>query len=146
MSRYRHNGPKRIANTNQTGYTGAVKKVLIVDDSRTARFFLKSCIPSEGFEIHEAENGEVGVARFRELNPDLTFMDLTMPVMDGFDAIAVIRGEFPEAPIVVLTADVQRQTRERIADAGVTTFLQKPPRKDVVRKVLAEFFPGDADR
>ncbi len=120
-----------------------VKKVLIVDDSRTARFFLKSCIPVEGFEIHEAENGEVGVARFRELNPDLTFMDLTMPVMDGFDAIAAIRREFPEARIVVLTADVQRQTQERIAAAGVTTFLQKPPQKDAVRKALAEFFPED---
>jgi two-component system, chemotaxis family, chemotaxis protein CheY len=118
-----------------------MKKVLIVDDSRTARFFLKSCLPAEALEIHEAENGEIGVARYREIQPDLTFMDLTMPVMDGFTAIAAIRSEYPDARIVVLTADIQRRTQERIAAAGVTTFLKKPPQKAVVLEVVSSYFP-----
>jgi two-component system chemotaxis response regulator CheY len=85
----------------------------------------------------------MAVARFRELRPDLTFMDLTMPVMDGFQAISAIRTDFPDARIVVLTADIQRQTQERIAEAGVTSFLKKPPQKDKVQKILEEFFPED---
>jgi two-component system chemotaxis response regulator CheY len=85
----------------------------------------------------------MAVARFRELRPDLTFMDLTMPVMDGFQAISAIRTDFPDARIVVLTADIQRQTQERIADAGVTSLHKKPPQKDKVQKILEEFFPED---
>lgn len=131
----------RFETIRETRYDKGVKRVLIVDDSRSARFFLKSCIPTGAVDIVEAENGEDGVARFRETVPDLTFMDLTMPVMDGFAAIEAIREEAPEAKIVVLTADVQRQTRDRIAAAGVSTFLQKPPRKQQVADVLESFFP-----
>jgi len=119
-----------------------VKKVLIVDDSRSARFFLRSCIPADHVEILEAENGRDGVDRYFEVRPDLVFMDLTMPVMDGFDAVAAIRDRDPHATIVVLTADVQRRTMERIEAAGVAYVLKKPPRKESVREALNAVLPG----
>ena len=69
-------------------------------------------------------------------------MDLTMPVMDGFDAVAAIRDRDPHATIVVLTADVQRRTMERIEAAGVAYVLKKPPRKESVREALNAVLPG----
>ena len=63
-----------------------------------------------------------------------------MPVMDDFQAISTIRNDFPDAAIVVLTADIQRQTQERIAAAGVSSFVKKPPQKDVVHEVLTVSF------
>lgn len=118
-----------------------VPKVLIVDDSRSARYFLKSCIPKEGFEILEASNGEEGIKRFQDEGPDVVFMDLTMPVMDGFAAIPRVFEIDPKAKIIVLTADVQKQTVSRITSLGVELFLKKPPRKEKVLEALGTVFP-----
>jgi two-component system, chemotaxis family, chemotaxis protein CheY len=118
-----------------------VVKILIVDDSRSARFFLRSCIPKEGVQVSEAENGEEGVAKYRELRPDLVFMDLTMPIMDGFEAVRTIRELDGDARIIVLTADVQKRTMDRISQLGVVDFLKKPPRKEPVLEALRKAFP-----
>lgn len=114
-------------------------KILIVDDSSVARRMLIKCIPSENIEIHEAGNGQEGIEKFSEIKPDLTFMDLTMPDMDGFEAIAEIRRRFGEPAIVVMSADVQKRSLERVRDLGVMDFLKKPARPEPVREVLARF-------
>ncbi len=125
-------------------YNCGVVKILIVDDSRSARFFLRSCLPAHGVEIFEAENGEQGVEEYKKSRPDLVFMDLTMPVMDGFEAVRVIL-EFDErARIVVLTADVQKKTIDRITELGVMDFLKKPPRKEPVLEAFHKTFPKGA--
>lgn len=117
-----------------------MKTVLLVDDSRSARMFVRACLPEGDYRIREAENGEEAVARFREDRPDLVFMDLTMPVMDGFEAVARIREYDPTAVIVVLSADVQPRTVERIESSGCR-FLRKPPQRETVRAAIAELFP-----
>ncbi len=68
------------------------KKLLIVDDSPIARKIMKKILPKEdGFEIFEATNGLEGLNKFKEIRPDITFMDLTMPVMDGVEALEEIK-------------------------------------------------------
>ncbi len=60
-----------------------ISKILIVDDSPIARKMLKSCIPKDqGYEFHEAGDGREALEKFREIKPDVTFMDLTMPVIN----------------------------------------------------------------
>jgi len=116
-----------------------IKKVLVVDDSRAARFGLCAILSKIGqFEIHEAGDGKAGVDKFNEVMPDVTFMDLTMPVMDGIEALAEIKKVHPEAVVIVLSADVQKSTVERVMSRGAMTFLSKPPVKDVVEGILAE--------
>lgn len=114
-----------------------MNKVLIIDDSVSARFFLKSCLPAEGLEIREASDGEAGLAAAREFVPDVVFLDLTMPIMDGYTALPLIRETVPTCKVIVLTADVQKKSIERIESAGAFMHLKKPPKKDTVQAALA---------
>ena len=96
-----------------------IKKILIVDDSPIARKMLKSVLP-EGteFKIEEAVDGEDGINKYAAFKPDITFLDLTMPMKDGFQAIAEIKDADPQAMIVVLTADIQQKSISRALGLG----------------------------
>lgn len=113
------------------------KKILIVDDSRMSRLILKGTLARIGeFEIIEAENGKVGVNKFRQHAPDITFMDLTMPIMDGFEAIEIIIEGDPNATIIVGTADIQCKSVERVRALGATEVVPKPFQVESVQKAL----------
>ena len=85
-----------------------IHRILIVDDSPVARKMLKSCLPDDReYEIREAGNGAEGVELYKKFSPDITFLDLTMPVMNGYKTIPEIRKINPDAMIIVLTADIQ---------------------------------------
>ena len=89
--------------------------VLIVDDSRTSRKILKGVLENGGFEvIGEAENGEQGYLKYKELNPDLVTMDITMPTMDGIESLTLIKHVNPNAKVVMITAAGQK---EKMIDA-----------------------------
>lgn len=75
--------------------------------------------------VGEAANGEEAVAEFRRLRPDVTLMDLRMPVLDGFEAIAKIREEFPKARFVVLTTYAGDVQAARAFKAGASGYLLK---------------------
>jgi two-component system chemotaxis response regulator CheY len=115
-----------------------VKKILIVDDSPISRRMLKSCLPKEReFEIVEAGDGMVGVEMFKLHEPDLTFMDLTMPVMDGVQALDEILKYKNDAKVVVCTADVQIKSINRVLEIGAYHIVKKPPTKENINKTLA---------
>ncbi len=116
----------------------ALKKILLVDDSPVARMMLKSCLPkAKEFSLAEAENGREAIEKYFDFGPELTFMDLTMPEMDGYTAIERIRERDPEARIVVMSADVQKRAVERVRNLGVLDVLKKPPRAEVVFQTLS---------
>ncbi|MBF0118731.1 MAG: response regulator [Desulfobacterales bacterium] len=107
-----------------------IKKILIVDDSPVARKMLKKCIPdNKGYEIFEATNGQEGVNKYQEIRPDVTIMDLTMPVLDGYGATAQIKKFDKNAIIIVMTADIQRQSITKALELGAFTLIKKPPAK-----------------
>ncbi len=114
-----------------------IRKILIVDDSPIARKMLKSCIPRDrGYEFHEAGDGREAVEKFREIGPDVTFMDLTMPVMNGYEAIEEIIRIDPKAVIIVVTADIQVKAVTRVMKLGAHTVLKKMLRKEDVEDAL----------
>lgn len=114
-----------------------IHKILIIDDSSVARMILKSCIPKDqGYEIHEASDGSIGVKKFKEENPDVTFMDVTMPVMNGIQALEAIKKIDNNAIVIMCTADVQMQSVNKAISSGAITFIKKPPSKEAVQEAL----------
>jgi two-component system, chemotaxis family, chemotaxis protein CheY len=116
-----------------------VKKILIVDDSPISIKIMKSCIPrDQGYELYDAADGRQGVEQYRQVKPDLTFMDLTMPVMNGFDALQEIMKIDPRAIVVIATADVQVKAIARAHDLGAFSVIKKPPTKENVSSAIKE--------
>ncbi|MBF0563882.1 MAG: response regulator [Nitrospirae bacterium] len=116
-----------------------IKKILIIDDSVTARFFIKSCIHDDTeYEIFEAGDGKQGVDIFKQIQPDLTFLDLTMPEMNGFEALNEIKSTNKDAVVVILTADIQKKTFERVTKLGALMLIKKPPTKESIHDALSK--------
>lgn len=118
-------------------------KVLIVDDSKTSRKFLKNMLLEEGHEvIAEATNGEEGIEMFKEFHPDIVTMDITMPVLDGIDAVSEIKKEDPRAKIIMVTAAGQKNNVVEAIKRGAADFIQKPFESDtlahIIEKVMGE--------
>ncbi|NLL12743.1 MAG: response regulator [Fibrobacter sp.] len=116
-----------------------IHRILIVDDSPVARKMLKSCLPDDReYEIREAGNGAEGVELYKKFSPDITFLDLTMPVMNGYKTIPEIRKINPDAMIIVLTADIQPKSIAEVISLGAFTLLKKPARKESIQDVIAQ--------
>ncbi|HKL79850.1 MAG TPA: response regulator [Mobilitalea sp.] len=102
-------------------------KILLVDDSKTSRKILRSILEENGHEIvGEAVNGEEGISKFNELHPDITTMDITMPVMDGLEALKTIIQLDKGAKIVMVTAAGQKTKMVDAIKYGAAEFLVKP--------------------
>lgn len=108
-------------------------KIMIIDDSLVARMSLKSCLPKDaGHEIKEGNDGSVAIELYQSFKPDVTFMDLTMPGIDGITALEEIRKLDPTALIIILTADIQRKTIDKVLELGAFAVAKKPPLREVV--------------
>lgn len=111
--------------------------VLIVDDSRTSRRMLRELLEKMDFEVvGEAVNGEDGFIKYKELNPDLVTLDITMPKLDGIEALQLIRKYNPEARAVMITAAGQRDKMVKAVKFGAVEFITKPYEEEVVMNIL----------
>ena len=103
-------------------------RALVVDDDITNRFVLSEFLSASGYEIIEAENGKQAIKCYMEQHPDIIFMDVMMPVMDGLESSRQIKSmanrEF--VPIIFLTAMTDSDTITRCTEAGGDDFLSKP--------------------
>jgi two-component system, chemotaxis family, chemotaxis protein CheY len=116
--------------------------VLIADDAAFMRMMIKNILTGAGYDIvGEAENGAVAVAKYQELKPDLTTMDITMPEMDGVAALRRIREADPAARVVMCSAMGQQTMVIESIQAGARDFIVKPfqPERvlEAVKKALA---------
>jgi len=114
-----------------------IKKILIIDDSSVSRKIMKKCIPSDrGYEFGEAEDGEVGLKKYVEFQPDVVFLDLTMPVMDGREFLKEVKKDHEDSVIIVCTADVQKKSLEEVITLGALLVVKKPPSKETIQDAL----------
>ena len=102
-------------------------KVLIVDDAAFMRMMIKEILTKNGFEVvGEANDGFQAVEKYKELQPDLVTMDITMPEMDGITALKEIRKIDPNAKIIMCSAMGQQAMVIDAIQAGAKDFIVKP--------------------
>ena len=111
-----------------TGYEGAKRKILIVDDIEQNRFMLSDLLISLGFEVAEADSGQRASEKAAEFQPDLILMDLFMPGTDGFEATRQIRAVSPRIKVVIIavSAGAYESHILRSREAGCDDFISKP--------------------
>ena len=121
------------------GHAGPRRSVLVADDVRESRKVLRELLVAIGFKVVEAANGEEAVALARTCQPDLIFMDLVMPGLDGFEAVRRIRAHNATAsiPIIALSASAFEDTRQLSTILGCNAFLSKPVRFEQIIDNLA---------
>ena len=113
---------------------------LVIDDSKMARkMTIKSLqnIISQEFKIYEAINGQEAVELYQAHKPDLCFMHLTMPIMNGFEATQAICDLDEDANIVVVSADIQEHAVEKAKEAGAIGFIKKPVDAQTLKSMLS---------
>lgn len=114
-----------------------MKRVLIVDDTAFMRMSLKAMLERNGFQVvDEAEDGSVAVRKYRELRPDIVTMDITMPMMDGIQALKEIRKLDSNSKIVMISALGQESYVREAVMCGAKGFIVKPFKEDYVIKTL----------
>jgi two-component system chemotaxis response regulator CheY len=102
-------------------------KILICDDAAFMRMIIKDILTKNGYIIAgEAENGQVALSKYKDCKPDLVLMDITMPKMDGIEALKEIRKADPEAKIVMCSAMGQQEMVIESIQAGAKDFIVKP--------------------
>jgi len=125
--------------------------VLAAEDNKTNRFVLAKMLQTLAIDLHFAEDGVAAVERFADLAPDLVFMDISMPRMDGKDAARRIRALERErgtgpVPIVAMTAHAMAGDREEILAAGIDHYLTKPLKRALLEAHVRDHCPpGCAD-
>jgi len=114
-------------------------RILVVDDSETFREIIKEILISEGHAIvGEAANGSEGVQRYKELSPDITTMDITMPVMNGIEALRAIIEFDPKAKVIMVSSSAQNRKIAESIIMGAYGFLAKPFDQEKVAKFICE--------
>ena len=104
-----------------------MSKVLIVDDAAFMRISIKNMLTKNGYEIvGEAENGAMGVQMYKDLQPDIVTMDITMPEMSGLDALKEIIKADPQAKVVMVSAMGQEAMVREAIVSGAKGFIVKP--------------------
>ncbi len=116
------------------------QRVLIVEDNRDNRLLLQNLLKPVGFSVHEATNGVEALAVFQEWQPHFIWMDIQMPIMDGYEATAKIRS-LPgggEVKILAITANAFKEQRKTILEAGCDDVLDKPFKSHEIFDAMAD--------
>ena len=119
-------------------------RVLAAEDNRTNQLVFRKMVREMDIDLRFADNGRIAVEMFQDFRPDLVFMDISMPEMDGKEAARTIRGMGSQVPIVALTAHAMDGDAEGILAAGIDRYLTKPLRKAAIEGALAEYCPPEA--
>ena len=122
------------------------KKILIVEDDGNIRELLRLYLEREGYEISEAENGAVGLSKWKAENPDMMLLDVMMPVMDGWQVCKEVRASNSSMPIIMITAKGETMDKVSGLELGADDYIVKPlEMREVVARVRAVFrrFAGD---
>ena len=116
-------------------------RILVVDDNQENLLLLKSVLEEVGFFVMEAKNGQEAVAAYKKESPDLIWMDMRMPVMDGYEAVRQIR-QCPEGdtvPVIAITASAFGEQRNEILASGCNDMVTKPFQTYEIFEMMGRF-------
>ena len=113
------------------------KKILLCDDAAFMRMMIKDILTKNGYNVAgEAENGVKAVEKYNETKPDLVLMDITMPEMDGIQALKQIKANDPGATVIMCSAMGQQAMVIESIQAGAKDFIVKPFQADRVLEAV----------
>ena len=113
------------------------KKILLVDDAAFMRKMIKDTLTKNGYtDVFEAVDGADAVEKYAEIAPDLVFMDITMPNMDGLEALKAIKGGDPNATVIMCSAMGQEAMVIDAIKSGAKDFIVKPFKPDRILKTV----------
>ena len=121
----------------------SVLRILLVDDSQVNRLLIHIYLKDGCYQLEDAENGEIAVAKVKAENYDVVLMDMQMPIMDGLEATRKVREWERErglsrTPILALTASALEEDVRRALDAGVDAHITKPITKDALVEAIKD--------
>jgi DNA-binding response OmpR family regulator len=115
----------------------SAEKILVVDDETNICELLKLYLEKEGYEVYTANNGADAVSVFKEVDPDLTLLDIMLPVLDGWQVCREIR-KFSDKPVIMLTAKAETFDKVLGFELGADDYVVKPfDTKEVMARVKA---------
>jgi signal transduction histidine kinase/ActR/RegA family two-component response regulator len=126
----------------------AGRRVLVVEDGKVNQLVIASQLTEAGAEVALAENGQIGVNKINEAESagvpfDIVLMDMQMPVMDGYEATALLRSQGYIRPIIAITAHALFGDREKTLDAGCNEYLSKPIDREKLIAMILTFLEKD---
>jgi DNA-binding response OmpR family regulator len=110
------------------------KRILVADDDRMIRLIMRMLLEKEGYQVLEAENGAVAMEMARRERPDLMFVDLQMPDMDGFQVLEMMRADpsLAATPVLVLTSETAPEVETKVLELGADDYVVKPFEPEVL--------------
>lgn len=117
-----------------------MRKILVIDDSFTARAIVARLL-GDRYEIIQADSGKNALTILAQGVVDVILLDLLMPDMDGYQTHKALREHYPAIPIIILSADIQDSTRNRILAAGARAVIHKPPKQGELIETIEGLIP-----
>ena len=127
------NKTRRFAPVLNTNFTG---KTLVVEDSRTNQRLVTIILKKLGFEVEIAENGQEALDKVERSDFDLIFMDIQMPIMNGYEATRELRNRNVKTPIIALTANAMKGDEEKCLQAGCDRYMSKPIDRTILLQII----------
>ena len=118
-----------------------MKTALIVDDTKNIRILLSHCLKDSGFTVHCASNGSEALELISNIDFDIAFIDIKMPIMSGTALLEQIRKDGYKFNIVIMTAFATIKNAVTTTKLGAIAYLQKPFTANTIHKILDEIFP-----
>jgi DNA-binding response OmpR family regulator len=112
--------------------------LLVIEDNTDARQALRMLLENDGHEVHEAADGEAGVAAALELAPDLVLVDIGLPLLDGYEVARQLRAANREMRLIALTGYGRDEDKARAEEAGFDAHLLKPVGIERLRAIIEE--------
>ena len=114
-----------------------MSRILLVDDSRTSRKVLRKILEEAGHEVvGEATDGQAGVDLYNSLKPDIVTLDITMPVLDGIEALRQIKEADENAKVIMVTSAGQKSKMVEAVRYGAIEFVMKPFQSDQLLSIM----------
>lgn len=127
-------------------YTNGIQSIMVVENDADTLLLISELIKGLGYEVIEATNGSDALEKLIIQKPSLIFMDIDMPVLNGYDATIAIRKmqePFCNIPVIAVTAYISKDEQEKYIEAGINQVIAKPFRLVQIQARLEQFLPRE---